>query len=276
VIRLRPFGGRLRRDVSPARGDFPTNTDRQIQQRGEGGFSLIEVAIAVAISAVVASALYTVINSAVSGDRALRVRVDLQLDAVRVLRNVTEVLKNTGPIDANSDGVFDPGDFPYIWTDGVSNAGPHGGFYLYLDSANAGIVQKATSAHEGLGAPQEIAFLLPRDVDGDTRPTRVSDGRIEWGTDSYAIVLVPAADGNELQLRRYNASWAVVSTRLLGRHVERITFETAATEPKPVVAPQQPLGANQFRVTAWFRRVVDKKVYTVRQTSTVNMRSLGD
>src|SRR6185503_9065470 len=132
------------------------------------------------------------------------------------------------------------------------------------------------SVNDGLGASQEIAFRQPRDVDGDGRPTRVSDGAIEWGTDSFAIVLVPGANGNELQFRRYNASWAVVSIRLLGRYVERIQIETAATEPKPVVAPQQPLGANQFRITAWFRRVVDKKVYTVRQSCTVNMRSLGD
>jgi prepilin-type N-terminal cleavage/methylation domain-containing protein len=240
------------------------------------GFSLIEVAIAVAISAMIFSAIYTVLNTAVSGDRELRVRVDLQLDAVRILKDVTEVLKNSGPIDANDDGVFDPGDYPYVWTDGSSNTSPFGGFYAYLDSANSGIVPQATSPNEGQGASQEIAFRQPRDVDGDTRPTRTADGAIEWGTESFAFVLVPGPNGNELQLRRYNASFALVSSRLIGRHVERITFETAATEPQPVVAPQVPLGANQFRVTAWFRRVVDRKVYTVRQTSTVNMRSLGN
>jgi len=244
--------------------------------RHRRGLTLIEVAITVAISTVIFSAIYTVLNSAVSGDRALRVRVDLQLDAVRTLREVTEVLKNSGPIDLNSNGTFDAGDYPYIWTDGVSNMSPYGGFYGYLDGTNPGIVQQATSANEGLGASQEIAFRQPKDVDGDGRPTRVADGAIEWGTDTFAIVLVPGPMGNELQFRRYNASNAVVFTRLLGRNVERITFETAASEPKPVVAPQQPLGANQFRVTAWFRRVVDKKIYTVRQTSTVNMRSLGD
>lgn len=259
MSRLRRYGRWLRRAEGPRRG-----------------FSLIEIAVAVAISAVLFSAIYSVLNTAVSGDRALRVRVDLQLDAVRILREVTEILKNSGPIDANGDGVFDPGDYPYLWNDGASNALPHGGFYAYLDSSNSGIVQKATSAHEGLGPSQEIAFRQPRDVDGDGRPTRVADGVIEWGTDTFAIVLVPGPDGNELQFRRYNPSWAVISTRILGRHVERISIETAATEPKPVVAPQQPLGANQFRVTAWFRRVVDKKVYTVRQSCTVNMRSLGE
>ena len=264
---------RTKRDLSPV---APTRPDRQRRTRCKGGFSMIEVAIAVAISAVLFSAIYTVLNTAVSGDKALRTRVDLQLDAVRILREVTEILKNSGPIDVNSDGVFDPGDYPYIWNDGTSNSAPFGGFYAYLDSANAGIVQQATSANEGLGPSQEIAFRQPKDVDGDGRPTRVSDGAIEWGTDTFSIVLVPGVGGNELQFRRYNDSWALVSTRLLGRHVERIQIETAATEPKPVVAPQQPLGANQFRVTAWFRRVVDKKVYTVRQSCTVNMRSLGD
>src|SRR6266850_1269208 len=191
----------------------PHNAEGPMRHRR--GLTLIEVAITVAISTVIFSAIYTVLNSAVSGDRALRVRVDLQLDAVRTLREVTEVLKNSGPIDLNSNGTFDAGDYPYIWTDGVSNMSPYGGFYGYLDGTNPGIVQQATSANEGLGASQEIAFRQPKDVDGDGRPTRVADGAIEWGTDTFAIVLVPGPMGNELQFRRYNASNAVVFTRLL-------------------------------------------------------------
>lgn len=228
---------------------------------GRPGFTLLGMSIIVAISAVMISAIFTVFNTAVGRGRALRVRVDLQLDAVRVLKDVTGILKNSGPIDANADGVFDPGDYPYFWNDGASNASSYGGFYSYLDSSNPAIVQKAKASHEGLGTSQEIAFR---------RPTRAADGVIEWGTDSYAIVLVPGQFGNELQFRRYDASGAVISTRLVGRNVERITFETAATEPKPVVAPRQPLGTHQIRITAWFRRVEGKKVYSVVQTGTVN------
>lgn len=260
MTRLRRLGDCLRRGKSPLRA---------------AGLSLIEVSIALAISTVVVSAIYTVLKTAVGGDRDLRVRLDLQLDAVRILREVTDVLKNSGPIDLDSSGTFEAGDYPYLWTDGTSNGSPYGGYYAYLDGTNPGIIQQATSAYDGQGASQEIAFRLPRDVDGDGRPTQLATGQIEWGTDTYAIVLVPGTYGNELQLRRYNSSWEVISTRLLGRHVERITFETAATEPKPVVAPQQPLGANQLRVTAWFRRIEETKLYTVKQTSTVNMRSVG-
>ena len=240
------------------------------------GLTLIEVSIAIAVSAVIFSAVYSVLNTAVGGDRALRVRVDMQLDSVRIMREVTEILKNSGPIDANGDGIFDPGDYPYLWNDGTTNAAPFGGFYAFVDGGNPGIVPQATTALDGLGPTQEIAFRQPRDVDGDGRPTRALDGAIEWGTDTFALVLVPSPGGNELQFRRYDAALSLVESRVVGRHVERITFETAATEPQPVLAPRQPLGPNQFRITAWFRRVVDRKVFTLRQASTVNMRSLGD
>jgi prepilin-type N-terminal cleavage/methylation domain-containing protein len=148
--------------------------------RRRQGLTLIETVIALGISAVVVSAMYTVLRTAVSGDRALRVRVDLQLDAVRMLRDITEILKNSGPLDQNTAGLFDAGDYPYIWTDGTTNGAPHGGFYAYLDGTNPGIVQKATAAHEGLGPSQEIAFRLPRDVDGDGRSSRPGYSAVTW------------------------------------------------------------------------------------------------
>jgi len=233
------------------------------------GLTLIEVSIAIAVSAVIFSAVYSALNTSVGGDRALRVRVDMQLDAARIMREITEILKNSGPIDANGDGVFDPGDYPYLWNDGTTNTAPFGGFYAFVDRGNPGIVQQATTALDGLGATQEIAFRQPRDVGGDGRPIRALDGAIEWGTDTFALVLVPGPNGNELQFRRYDAAMTLVDSRVVGRYIERITFETALTEPQPVLAPRVPLGANQFRVTAWFRRVADRKTFTLRQMSTV-------
>ena len=218
-------------------------------RRRRTGTSLVVVAIGVAVSAVIFSALVAALNPADSGELALRVRVDFQLDAVRALRSITEVLERS-----------DRGDPPYIGTDGVSNADARGGFYAPMDAANPGIVPRAASADEGLGPSQEIAFRGSKDI---------------GGAGTLAIVLVPGSDGNELQLRRYDAYGAIVHRRLLGRHVERITFETAATEPKPVLHPMRPLGTDQLRVTAWFRRVVDKKVYAARQAGTVILGRSG-
>jgi prepilin-type N-terminal cleavage/methylation domain-containing protein len=167
------------------------------------GFSLVEVIIAASVLAVaLIPALYALLNPAANGDPDLHVRVEFQLEAVRVLRAVTAVLKNSAPAGQGADGM--------LWTDG--------------------------SKEKGGGA--------------------------------FSIAVV----GNELQLRRFDDAGAVCSMRLLGRDVERITFETAATEPKPVAAPRQALGANQVRITAWFRRVLDGKVYAVRQSGTVKLR----
>lgn len=170
------------------------------------GFSLVEVVIAASVLAVaLIPALYALLNPAANGDPDLHVRVDFQLEAVRVLRAVTDALKNSAPAGQEADGM--------LWTD--------------------------ASKERGGGA--------------------------------FSIAIM----GDELQLMRYDDAGAACSMRLLGRHVERITFETAATEPKPVAAPRQALGANQVRITAWFRRVLDGKICAVSLTSTVNMRRPG-
>ena len=172
------------------------------------GFTLIVASIAIVISALIFSEICSARRTAAGGDGALRVRVDLQLEAVRVLREVAELLRNSTSVD--------------------------------------------------VGPSQEFAFRRPRNIDG-------ADER-DNGT--FAIVLVPGSNGDELQLRRHDASGAVVSTRLLARGVERIQIEP--------VPPQQPPGATQFRVTAWFRRVVDTKIYSVRETCAVTMQERGN
>lgn len=184
----------------------------QIRSGNRPGFSLVGVALATAVSAVFFSAIYTILRTEGSGDRDLRIRVDLHLDAVRVLREVTEALK------------------------GADFAGVESG-----------------------GASPRIVFRRTGDGDG-----------------SSAIVLAPGIAGNELQLRRLDSSGAVVSQRVLGRHVDRIAFETAAGEAIPDLPSPRPPGTLQIRVTAWFRRVVDKKEYTARQAGIANLRSGGE
>ena len=68
------------------------------------GFSLTIVAIAVTLSAVLVSTIYAVVKTGAGGDDGLRRRVEFQLDAVRVLREVSETLKNAQLIEVDSDG----------------------------------------------------------------------------------------------------------------------------------------------------------------------------
>lgn len=215
IVRWRRWRVRFRRALAPLR---PVRELIQGPEDGEGtrGFSLIEVAIAVAASAVICSAIYTSLTSAAAGDPGLRVRVDLQLDASRVMKEITDLLKSSETVD--------------VWNDGTAPAA----------FANPGVVRPANAAEEGQGPSQEIALRA--------------------GADLLAMVLVPGPDGNELQLRRYGAAKVLVSSRVLARHVERITFEKDATS---------------IRVTAWFRLVVDRKVYSVRRSSSADALAVG-
>lgn len=248
-----------------------------MRRRYAEGMSLFEVMIAVAILGILVGTSYLVLWTSIKGDEALRVRMDLQAEAVRTLREVTELLKRSGPIDLNNDKVIGnmPGEYPLIYNDTTLLTG----YYAFLN--NPAITQPpGLTAEQGLGVSHEIAFRLPKDVDGlaNRGPTSVATGAIEWGTDYYAIVLVPGTDGNELQFRRYDAAFALVQKRVIGKKVERILFHTTATEPQPVVAPQRPLGQNQIRVTAWFRRLNpdNKTPVFLQQISTANLRSLGN
>src|SRR5688572_13458788 len=117
--RWRRLRVRFRRALAPLR---PV-TDL-LQGPGEGertrGFGLIEVAIAMAASAVIFSAIYSTVTAASESDHGLRVRVDLQLDAARVLKEITDVLKSSEPLDVWDDGASMPA--PYANAAALSRA----------------------------------------------------------------------------------------------------------------------------------------------------------
>jgi hypothetical protein len=159
-----------------------------------GGFSLLAVSVALALSLLVVSTVYTVAQPGPGGDRALRVRVELQLDATRAVRDMASLLEQSAPVDADED-------YPYVWTDGASNLSA----YAYLDASNPGLRSK-----DGAGPSREIAFR-----------------RFESDPGSSAIVVVPDPRGDELQVRTYDASGTMIGKRLLGRHVERLMIETS-------------------------------------------------
>lgn len=82
------------------------------------GFTLLEVLIAAAVSAVVLAAVFTVIFTTVRQDELLRTQMEMQIEATRAMKEITEALKQSGPIDIDRDGAFDPGtDWPIFATD---------------------------------------------------------------------------------------------------------------------------------------------------------------
>ncbi len=182
----------------------PCRTEPAAKPRGRSsGFSTLGAAIAVAASALVVSAAVVVINAGGDRDRSLRVRVDLHLESVRTLHDVTGLLKNAS--------VVNPG-----------------------------------AAAEAPGSSPEIVFHPARE-----------------GAVTYSLAVVPGAPDSELQLRRLEESGGSNRfMRVIGRHVEGVALESIETEPP---------GSARRRVTVWLRRVVDRQVYTVRQSGEVRV-----
>src|SRR5688572_13649888 len=221
------------------------------------GLSLVESLLALGVSAVLVTTAVTTIRPSNPGDRALHARVGLKLEASRILREVAELLENSARVDVNGNGARDAGDYPYFWSDGATNGAAHGGFYAYLDSGNPGVSSPSPSEPS-----REIAFRLPREMDGLGRTISSATGRIDRDADTFALVVVPGPLGNELQLRRYDRTRVLVSTRILGRGVERVVFDPHPDASNPVM----------IGVSLWMRSVDEGQVCSVRQSCSVTPR----
>jgi hypothetical protein len=110
-------------------------------QSRRSGFSLVAASAALVASALVVSAAFVVLKSKDGGDRSVRVRVDLHLEAVRVLRLVTDILKDAQLVEPGTseenpriprDVVFRrPGEDPDTYSLVVASAAPDSELQLW-------------------------------------------------------------------------------------------------------------------------------------------------
>jgi prepilin-type N-terminal cleavage/methylation domain-containing protein len=280
-------------------------------RRRQGGFSLIEIVIVLAITAVILVATFMVIFSVTRGNEALAPRVKLQLEATRVLREMCALLKTSGPSEfllpgtypPKGDGKWQPGEYPafaaYTPTSGLNNkwAPP----YDFLNANNLSVTPNAPATDTDIyptyildanAAPStlsvEIAFRVPKTTElNKVYPTDPVTGAVEWGTDIIAIVLLPGNFGNELQMRWYDATaFNLVRTVVLSRDVERIVFQSAAgsfyggdaKNPTPITVLNDPLNlkGDEMRVILWFwTRDINGNVIKLSQGTTFNFRSIS-
>lgn len=260
-------------------------------KRSRAGFTLLEVLIAAAVSAVVFAAVFGVVFTAVRQDEQLRVQMELQLESTRALKDITSMLKMSGPIDANRNGVFNAGDdWPIFATDelefeprpkeGEESKIPPGNFAAPLTPINIGDTNpdnlrpaltppyKLTRKDDPVDFPEnqasvEIAFRLPEDgASGapDGYPTDANGG-IEWSSDIYVICHEARSpvewieNGNVLELRRYDSTtWKLKERRTLAHWVERVLIESKNASFYQTGNYDTSLGQDQLRITVWFRR----------------------
>jgi hypothetical protein len=132
--------------------------------------SLIEVAIVLAITAILLVATFSIVLAVTRGDESIRTRVDLQLEATMMLRQVCALLKASGPqenivpgsIPPVGDGVFQPGEYPAFATYTAGSTAPKWtGVYAFLNNPSP-----PPGASAGYPANSVITPLVPlTDVD---------------------------------------------------------------------------------------------------------------
>ena len=274
-------------------------------RRRQAGFSLVEIVIVIAISAVIVVATFMVIFSVTHQNEVLAPKVKLQLEATRVLREMCALLKTSGPTEfivpgttpPQGDGVWQPGEYPafanYVASAGLGNKwGPS---YNFLNANCASVTPNAPytdpdiyptyllNVNGGLNTNcTEVAFRVPKTTEANkVYPTDPTTGAVEWGTDVLAIVLVPGNFGNELQMRWYDATTqTLVRQVVLTRDVERLLFQStgggAAPDFYQTGNADPTLQGNELRVTLWFwTRDINNNIVKLSQSSTFNFRSIS-
>lgn len=228
--------------------------------RRRQGFSLVEVLIAAAIAAVVLGATFMVVFAVTRQDQALRLRSDMHTEATRALKHITELLRRSGPIDANGDwiltgnGAVADNEFPVILDDTVmdSSALLPSPYDFAVNDKMVRATDKAAmptgvgpdlkrlqadTYAAGKGPSYEMIFRVATDgsLDADDLPIEGATGAIEWGSQYHAFVVVPTYPGgaanptlavNELQHWIYDQTSGQTTKRTLASGVERLLFET--------------------------------------------------
>jgi prepilin-type N-terminal cleavage/methylation domain-containing protein len=142
--------------------------------RRNGGFSIVEMMVVLAITAFLMVATYAVVASVIRSDENNRIRVEMQVEASNALRKISDLLKMAGP--TGTIAAWAPGNYPIFALDQLGGGFPSS--YGFLDSAsyqtpppsgpstvtNDGVQHLAPSTDTDgyYGTSNEIAFQLPR------------------------------------------------------------------------------------------------------------------
>lgn len=205
-----------------------------------GGFSLVEMAIGVVVLFVLAAGLTQSLSALRGGAVSGSVESRLQAMGERIMTAVQTDLKRSGLRDLGGGA-----NLPYLFDEGNAQ----GAFALH---AHPPAQHSAHIGETDYGRTREIVFSLPLDVDDRDPATLVptpdgipdidGDGGLVWDPIQYSFVVVTRPDGINYLERRANGG----NGRVVGHHVERLTFDTSTTDPVNI-----PVGACRVRV--WLR-----------------------
>ena len=225
------------------------------RMRRRRGFSLVEAMIATVIFLVVLGAVYGTVNSGQQFSAVQKTMAKAQMDARKALERITSELRMSGWRQNPAHG--EP-PYPHIFTNGAASG-------AYADESHAPPAQHVGPGNPAYGDVREIVFKIPVDLDGDGLPTDGTTGEVEWCPYDVSYVLVTDAGGVNTLLRREDG----VTTEILARHVERITFDTVYTDAS--------LAFDEIAVTIWIARPAPNGLLIQTSLSTcVTMRNVAD
>jgi len=183
------------------------------RSRNQAGFSLVEALVSSVIFVALLAAVYGSLASATRVKNVQDGYAKMEMDARRAIARIADELRMAGRVANPAPG--QPG-WPYTFV----NGGALGTFNQPARHDPADIhVAADTPAY---GDCIEIAFLVPRDNDGDGLLTDAVTGDIEWSTYDVSYIIVTGPDGIN-RLERWEDS---TCTDIMAYHAERITFQT--------------------------------------------------
>lgn len=217
------------------------------------GMTLLEVAVATAVFALVLLVAYAALQSMRTFTRTNMTQVELQEEARHALEFMTEQLQCAGRLTEPAN----PQDRTYPKRYRCANGYPNG-----YANANQHPPKNNPKAKPGSNAnggdpsldSDEIIFKRPQSG-ADGRPL-INGNSIVWTAEEYGFFLVPQPDGtNSVELRSSAESQQQldnsqpVQGRIVARFVDRMQIQDMAVDPT--------LTSRQLRITLYLTRQLD-------------------
>jgi hypothetical protein len=248
-----------------------------MRPRRDSGRTLLEVAVAVALTAVVIGGF----GKAVTGSLDFTVgqvgTTELQEVGRRALDRIKADIQATGRFVDATLGV----QLPHIYSNGQPSALVPAVFahdQSYLTALAASFPQTAPASQPSNPPPflapgnelqckgiREMVFRFPSDVDLDGRIVSSATGNVEWNASLVGYILIPNNQGT-LNLVRRTLTGATIKDEVLCRCVEAMTIDTVDSKP---ILPMRAVEVHLHLLRRTSRGQIDR----LHLTTTAGMRN---
>jgi len=244
-----------------------TIDDRAARRRdSQRGATLVETAITVALIVSVLLGVYATFGGSLQSYTTGSVRSELQQEGRRALKRILDELRVSGIFEDP-----DLGNRPAVFTFDPEAENPSRGDFrgslsladLTRQEPPPGTVPHPDRSQRNAGRiSEELVFKLPRDADGDGRPTNATTGMLEWDLSEISY-RVDRAQTGEWRVSRFVDGFR---TGTLGRHVRKVTFDVLSFDAS--------VPRNQVAVTLFLEKATSEgQVISVAMEGSIQLRN---